>query len=76
MEPVVRVSGESSGVHCKKCVTSRFCTVRTVCSLFVIILKQLHKLILQTIRNRILAGAVEVLYSFVDIKRLLKMSSV
>ena len=31
---------------------------------------------LQKIRNRILAGAVEVLYSFVDAQCLLKMSSV
>ena len=31
---------------------------------------------LQNIRNRILAGTVEVLYSFVDAKRLLNMASV
>ena len=31
---------------------------------------------LRDIRNRIFAGAVEVFYSFVDTKRLLKMASV
>ena len=31
---------------------------------------------LRNIRNQILAGAVEVFYSFVDTKSLLKMSSV
>ena len=36
----------------------------------------MHNSILQNIKHRILAGDVEVLYSFVDIKSLLKMSSV